>query len=293
MKTKNKINLAAIAALSLLFVNCDSDPQSEELNEQSLVAEVQAPFSEADAENYPLENPELTEIHQYFGVPTDFNQLEDGTLVLGDMLFHPEHVEETNNIDSRGTILNNPARRWPKVGAFYRVYYKIDPDLPNKSRVYQAMNHWKNNTRIRFVERTTQANYVYFTDDGGCYSYIGKIGGQQTISVGSGCTRGNTIHEIGHAVGMYHEQSHPARNNFVTIKWNNIRPGYEGNFSRQAWSNVKTSSFNLGSVMMYGSYFWSKNGQPTITRKNGSTFNIQRNGLSNKDKQAIAKIYKP
>ena len=43
--------------------------------------------------------------------------------------------------------------------------------------------------------------------------------------------------------------------------------------------------------MMYGSFSFSSNGQPTITKKDGSTFNIQRAGLSAGDKSGIDIMY--
>lgn len=59
-----------------------------------------------------------------------------------------------------------------------------------------------------------------------CYSYIGRIGGRQTISIGFGCeTKGTVIHEIFHALGREHEQNRPDRDGYVTINEANIQPG--------------------------------------------------------------------
>ena len=38
---------------------------------------------------------------------------------------------------------------------------------------------------------------------------------------------GTVIHELGHALGMNHEQSRPDRDQYVTVHWNNVRPGKE------------------------------------------------------------------
>lgn len=100
--------------------------------------------------------------------------------------------------------------RWPSAV----VPYLIDPALPDRSRVEEAIAHWQAVTRIRLVPTSLAeiaANpklaFVCFMPASGCYSYIGREGGPQDIGLAPGSDVGTVIHEIGHAVGLWHEQS--------------------------------------------------------------------------------------
>ncbi|WP_460974026.1 M12 family metallopeptidase, partial [Spirosoma migulaei] len=48
---------------------------------------------------------------------------------------------------------------------------------------------------------------------------------------------------------------------------------------------------DFGSVMLYGSYDFSKNGLPTMTKKDGTTFVGQRTGLSATDIATVSSMY--
>lgn len=204
----------------------------------------------------------------------------EGDIVLGtveevEQLSEQLRQELTGEVQ-RGVLITGSQYRWPNC----TVPYTIDPALPNQARVTDAIAHWQEKTNFTFVARTTQADYVTFRPSTGCSSHVGKRGGQQFINLASGCTKGNTIHEIGHAVGFWHEQSRQDRDAHVTIIWAKIQPGYEHNFNQHITDGDDIGAYDYGSIMHYPRNAFSIDGTDTITPVVASAVIGQRAALS-------------
>lgn len=215
----------------------------------------------------------------------------EGDILLGTVDEMKSRVAGESDI-AFGVGITGQKYRWP--GGV--VPYQYHPDFPDRQRVVDAIAHWHANTHIRLVERTAAnaakyPNYIQFESRDGCFSSVGmQGGGVQVVSLGSGCGVGQAIHEIGHTVGLWHEQSREDRDTFVTINWANITAGMEHNFDQHITDGDDLGSYDFNSVMHYPSTAFSTNGQPTIVATGGQAMG-QRSGLSPGDIAAVQALY--
>ena len=67
-------------------------------------------------------------------------------------------------------------------------------------------------------------------------------------------SKSTPIHELFHAVGSWHQQSRPDRDDHVNILWDNIEDGKESNFNIHEDALTFGSAYTYRSVMHYGAY---------------------------------------
>jgi len=107
---------------------------------------------------------------------------------------------------------------------------------------------------LKLVYYNGQQDYVQVMKGNGCWSYLGKIGGQQPLSLGNGCVwRGTVQHELMHAAGFAHEQNRNDRDNYLRILWHNIPQDWHSQYEKvndEDYRNVGNYGYN--SIMHYG-----------------------------------------
>lgn len=114
-------------------------------------------------------------------------------------------------------------------------------------------------------------------------------------SAGSCVTNGVVVHELLHALGLFHMQSSSNRDDFVRINLENVLSGFEHNFLRYDSTMVGlfSTAYDYDSIMHYNRNAFSRNGRDTITTLNSVNSNRigQRNHLSGGDIVRLRNMY--
>ncbi|WXH29001.1 hypothetical protein WA016_02948 [Myxococcus stipitatus] len=222
-----------------------------------------------------------------------YEHLDGERVFQGDILLPPEvPAGEVSalSVEAHAAGATRALSRWP--GGV--VPYTLDPALTNPGRVTEALNQWASVTPIRFVPRTTQTDYVTFRPGTGCSSHVGRMGGQQFVTLAPGCTTGSTLHEVGHVLGLWHEQARTDRDRNVLVHWENILPAYTQafeTFAQRGETGRNLGPYGLDSLMHYASDAFSANDLPTLTRLDGSPFSANREAPTVADLCAVKRLH--
>ncbi len=222
-------------------------------------------------------------------------------IMQGDILLTPSQMSILDDSEcvTRGAITKQIANYWRGC----TVGYDFASDFTYQNYVQQALNDISAAADVKFVQRNS-GDRIHFFHGNGNYSYIGCTGGAQDISIQKGQAsyylKGIVIHEVCHALGLFHEQSRVDRDKYIDILWDNIEKDKIHNFQTYVARGIPgadIAEFNFLSIMMYGPTSFAKVvdnvPQPTICKKDGSSYSIQRSYLAQSDIAAIHAIYGP
>lgn len=197
------------------------------------------------------------------------------------------------HLQNRGLGRSRALDRWPDG----IIPYQFGPNLRSQQieNIELAIAHWNERTSISMVERTTDNsasfdNYLVFITGNSCTSYVGRTGGKQDIWIADSCAAGSIIHEIGHAIGLFHEHTRPDRDNYIQVQFDNVKDDYTHNFSITAAGSSPYGDYDYGSIMHYGDYFFTNNGEPTIVPLKEANIG-QRLELSALDAASVDMMY--
>eukprot|EP00928_Gymnodinium_smaydae_P027098 TRINITY_DN2106_c0_g1_i4.p1 TRINITY_DN2106_c0_g1~~TRINITY_DN2106_c0_g1_i4.p1 ORF type:complete len:429 (-),score=60.35 TRINITY_DN2106_c0_g1_i4:144-1430(-) len=129
----------------------------------------------------------------------------------------------------------------------------------------------------------------------GCWAQVGQpYRGSAPLNLqANGCdTLGIAAHELGHILGMLHEQSRHDHEKHVKILWNNIQPSKKSQYSLSSDAD-ETVPYDIMSLMHYGDDDFGLPGKKTMEYVDPNSPKVMGNrmGLTQADAQQVAKMY--
>ncbi|XP_038216209.1 uncharacterized protein LOC119835454 [Zerene cesonia] len=215
-----------------------------------------------------------------------------------------DEVKETKTL----VEVNTNSLDWIKKWNHGIVPYFIDSnsyDVQLMETIVKAFDYFEKATCIRLqrlrerpVDKQSlqSVEWLYITNPSGIKQCVHSNekkpnNGVQMVVFGYDCmSLGEIVHEVMHILGFSHEHTRPDRDRYITILWDNIKPGYKKYFSVREEDPLSSLPYDYASVLHYPPRAFSRNGKVTIVTENGVKIG-QREALSETDVEKVSIVY--
>ena len=269
VQANNLKTLVLITIFMVLLAACGTSrpqlPQEVEESPEEIETAVEAP-SDIKIGTDTVRLPGFSEPTEVsYEIIGDY-AIYEGDIILGKV---NEDGKLINKIETQAFVISDDDYindfRWPDGLVRYRFAGNWGANTSViQQLVEEAIEHWESHTSIRFVETSSDAQYVLdFTSNNfelcasGFTGYrdIETLSNEITLDPDDCNHVGVIIHEIGHALGLMHEQNRPGRGQFVDYYRENLKDdSFHGAFKEVSTDSRKIGSYDYDSIMHYGCY---------------------------------------
>lgn len=192
----------------------------------------------------------------------------DLAVVEGDIIVGKLADLERGKLGPQSVFRDAPVDyRWP--GGVVPFAFDTSVTDLGRQNALAAMRAWEAVTPVRFVARSSEPDFINFragTLPNWCFSSIGRQGGAQDVLLTSSgdCSVSTLTHELGHAIGLWHEQTREDRSHHINIRWANLQDGLcrSAFEEKHIGDGLDIGAYDLNSLMHYDRFGCSANGEP-------------------------------
>lgn len=194
------------------------------------------------------------------------------------------------------TVGTSGFAQWPRgPSGEFEVPYVAETDPDNNVPAAVALFNQQLAGFMRAVPRTTESDWIAFTlsatdTSGACASPVGRQGGRQIIQGSRLCGAATLVHEMGHAIGLWHEQEHADRASFINFSLAALDPARASNFATNPNERAITP-YDYASTMHYSATTFSKSGGFTMESIPPGVAIGSTVGYSAADLEGIRRLY--